>query len=107
AAAPREVAHGLRALVRRLEVVDVQRVIGAEFLREREAIGQTVEYDDLRGAALACDGRGKQAESARALDDDGLAGLQPDLVQTVGHLRERAVERRDFEIAERVGRAER
>src|SRR5712692_4403438 len=61
-AAARQLADGLRPRIARGEVVHVQRVVGAEGLREREALGDPVEDDDARGAALARNRAGEEAE---------------------------------------------
>jgi hypothetical protein len=81
---------------------DVDDVVRAELPRQRETLGHPVEHHDRARPALARDRGGVEAEAAGALDDDGVAGLKPGLVVAVDHLRERAVERRDDEIGQRV-----
>ena len=103
APAPGEIVDRLDPPLRRLEVVDVERVVRAEALREGEPLGDPVEHDDVDRPRLPGHRRCIEAEPPRALDDDRLAGPEPRLVQAVDDLGEGAVERRDLAVGEMVG----
>src|SRR6267378_534631 len=95
--------HALFAIGDRLEV---DRVVGAERLRQLEPPRELIDDDHRRRAHVLGDGHRLDAEAARALDDDAPAEAEPGPVQAVDHLREGAVHGGHELVRERVGHEE-
>ena len=73
----RPLAHQLDALAAVRDLLDVDRVVGAERPRQLEPARELVDDDDGGRAHVLGDGGRLDAEAARALDDDAVAEREP------------------------------
>jgi Helicase conserved C-terminal domain len=94
--AARELAHGLDPALGTRQVVDAERVVGAEGARQLETVGAAVDGDDGVGAHVAGDGHRVDPEAARSLDDQALAEAQARLLEAVERARPEWSARRDY-----------
>src|SRR5215510_12544431 len=102
AGAARPLADQVDALATVGDLLDVDRVVGAEGARQLEPPGQLV-HDDHDGGAHVLGDRGRlDAEPAGALDDDGAPEGEPRAVEAEDHLTEGAVDRRHELVRQRV-----
>src|SRR5262245_55513426 len=99
AGATRELAHELDAVLALGDLLQIDRVVGAELTGKLQARRDLIDDDHDGGAHVLRHGRRLDAEAARALDHDRVAEAQADLVEAEDHLAQRAVHRRH----ERVG----
>jgi hypothetical protein len=86
APAVRQLEHALHAQVGVRQLLDVDQLVGAEGVRELEALADAVDHDDLARPHLFCDCRGVDAQPTRALDDDVLADLEARELQAADNL---------------------
>ena len=102
AAPVRELEDAVAPRLEAVVLVDVDRVVGAELLGEREALGDAVEHDHaMRAHVLRHRGR-VEAEAARALDDDVVALAEAAAQQALGDGAHRAVDPAEHGVGQLV-----
>ena len=106
AAAPGQLTDPTDAGFGSVELLDVDGMVGAEFLSQLETVLQTVQDDDAIRAALLGHGGGVEAQTAGADDDDGLAVAHVGPLQAGGHGAHGAVDRAEQVVGQFVGDAE-
>src|SRR5712692_9023268 len=106
ARAARPLPHERDALLLVGDLLHVERVVGAERPRERQAARELVHDDDRRRAHVLGHRRRLDPEAARPLDHDAPAEAEPRPVEAEDHLAQRAVHRRHQLVRQRVGHEE-
>src|SRR5438046_2681269 len=103
AAAARPRPHERDTLLAVGDLLEVDRVVGAERPRQLEPPRELIDDDHRRGAHVPGDRRRLDPEAAGALDHDAPAEGEARPPEPEDHLREGAVHRRNHLVGQRVG----
>src|SRR5881409_290712 len=103
AATARPLPYERDALLAVGDLLEVDRVVGAERPRQLESPRELIDHDHRRRAHVPGDRRRLDPEAAGALDHDAPAEGQARLPEPEDHLREGAVHRCDHLVGQRVG----
>src|SRR5216117_4111867 len=103
AAASRPRPHERDTLLAVGDLLEVDRVVGAERPRQLEPPRELIDDDHRRGAHVPGDRRRLDPEAAGALDHDAPAEGEARPPEPEDHLREGAVHRRNHLVGQRVG----